>query len=95
MLFCTKYIQKYYETYDIIVEVQLWGDMDLAGSAQVPRAKAKSNEAEPRWTCTCPLIPHKYAYLAYLAYLGTYLGATNRVKHGVPKNILHNVVQTC
>ena len=41
MLFCTKYIQKYYETYDIIVEVQLWGDMDLAGSAQVPPSQGQ------------------------------------------------------
>ena len=33
--------------------------------------------------------------LAYLAYVGTYLGAPNMVKWGVPEKILQNAVQTC
>ena len=33
-------------------------------------------------------------YLAKYAYLGTYLGALNMVKWGVPEKILQNVVQT-
>ena len=30
----------------------------------------------------------------YLAYLGTYLGAQNMVKWGIPEKILQNAVQT-
>ena len=41
-----------------------------------------------------PKYAPKYAYLAYLAYLGAYLGTQNMVKWGVPEKIFQNAVQS-
>ena len=43
---------------------------------------------------THPNMPNMAKYAKY-AYLGTYLGAQNMVKWGIPEKILQNAVQTC
>ena len=40
-----------------------------------------------------PNMPNMAKYAKY-AYLGTYLGAQNMVKWGIPEKILQNAVQT-
>ena len=76
----------------------------LTGGSYWPKTKAselhfaRSFKGHPTWPYFARPNMHANMHIwhiwPYLAYLGTYLGASTMVKWGVPEKILQNAVQT-